>query len=126
MESNQPQPTATIEPGAYRFAKQELGRLIGNLWNGGYTVIGPQVRDEAIVYDEIRQLGDLPRGVHDVQQPGKYRIVDAGHDNYFEFNVGPHSWKQFLFPPQLPVASGSREDSGWTFKTTQPDRKSVV
>ncbi|MEO8270249.1 MAG: 4Fe-4S dicluster domain-containing protein, partial [Aureliella sp.] len=46
-------------------------------------------------------------------------IVDAGHDNYFEFNVGPHSWKQFLFPPQLTIASGSRTDSGWSFGTTQ-------
>lgn len=119
MDTNQPLPTTAIEPATYRFAKSELERMVSTLWDAGYTVIGPQVRDAAIVYDEVHHLEELPRGVHDVQQPGKYRIVDAGHDNYFEFNVGPHSWKQFLFPPQLSIASSSRDDSGWSFKTTQ-------
>ena len=110
-------PSTTIEPEAFRFSKSELERMIGQLWDVGYTVVGPQVRDEAIVYDEIRRLSDLPQGVHDAQQPGKYRIVDTGHDNYFEFNVGPHSWKQFFFPPQLPIANSTRGASGWSFDT---------
>ena len=119
MDIKQLLPTTTIEPEVFRFDKCELDRMVSALWDAGYTVIGPQVRDSAIVYDEISGLDDLPQGVHDSQQPGKYRIVDAGHDNYFEFNVGPHSWKQFLFPPQLSLASGSRDEGGWTFKTAQ-------
>jgi sulfhydrogenase subunit beta (sulfur reductase) len=101
--------------------KNDLERLINLLQGRGYTVIGPRVEDGAIVYVEIDGLHDLPQGFHDEQQPGKYRVTQAGHDNYFEFNVGPHSWKQFLFPPKLTVATGKLGSEGWSFETPQED-----
>ncbi|MCA9128369.1 MAG: 4Fe-4S dicluster domain-containing protein [Planctomycetales bacterium] len=95
----------------------------------GYTVLGPKVRDEAIVYEEINGLADLPQGYRDDQQPGRYRVAQVGHNNYFEFNVGPQSWKQFLFPPKLTVGTAERDPaSGWTFATPnqQPPKMAFV
>lgn len=97
--------------------KSELGRLISCLKSSGYVVIGPKVEESAIVYAEIDTIDDLPLGYRDAQQPGQYRVTQSGSSNYFEFNVGPYSWKQFLFPPKLTVASGKRESGTWTFET---------
>ncbi len=80
-------------------------------------MVGPSVEDEAIVYAEIDKLSDLPQGYRDTQEPGKYRVAPRGHANYFEFNVGPHSWKQFLFPAKLTIATGTREGTSWRFET---------
>ncbi len=40
------------------------------LWNDGYRVIGPTVSQEAIIYDEVRVVDDLPRGWTDEQSGG--------------------------------------------------------
>jgi ferredoxin len=101
--------------------KSGLDRLIKLLQSQGHTVVGPKVQDDAIVYVEIDGLDDLPQGFHDAQEPGKYRVTQAGHDNYFEFNMGPHSWKQFLFPPKHTVATGKLGSEGWSFETPQEE-----
>ena len=102
-----------------KIAKSELDRLIAILQSQDYTVLGPHVADAAIVTTEINSLADLPRGYRDSQAPGKYRLTQAVHDNYFEFNLGPHSWKQFLFPPRATVAKGVLHADGWEFETAQ-------
>ena len=55
-----------------------LDALIGALRRRGFTVIGPRVRSEAIVYDEIASADELPAGVEDVQDGGTYRLRDRG------------------------------------------------
>jgi sulfhydrogenase subunit beta (sulfur reductase) len=76
-----------------------LQGLIEGLVGQGYEVLGPTVRDEAIVYDRIGGADDLPRGWTDRQEPARYRIERRDDDAFFGFNVGSHSWKQFLHPP---------------------------
>jgi sulfhydrogenase subunit beta (sulfur reductase) len=102
-----------------RIAKGELQNLIVFLRRDGYTVVGPKVQDNAICYTEIVGMDDLPRGIRDTQEPGKYRVEQTGHENFFEFNVGPHSWKQFLFPSRATIATGTREADRWTFSTPE-------
>jgi ferredoxin len=96
--------------------KEQLTQLMFHLRQAGFLVKGPRLRDEAIVYDDIEAIDDLPQGVRDRQAAGQYRVDDAGHDNYFEFNVGPHSCKQFLFPARETVARAERHEDGWTFE----------
>ena len=98
-------------------AKPNLELVLAKLLSWGYRVLGPRVEQSAVVYGELSGLTDLPRGYRDEQAAGSYRLVAADHDNYFDFNVGPQSWKQFLFPPQACVASGERREEGWHFKT---------
>ncbi|MEZ6133488.1 MAG: hypothetical protein R3C53_01130 [Pirellulaceae bacterium] len=102
--------------------KRDVERLIRLLESQGYTVIGPVVQDEAIIYAEIGGMEDLPQGYHDAQGPGKYRLSQTGHANYFEFNVGPHSWKQFLFPPKLTVGTSHHDVDGWKFDTPSAEQ----
>lgn len=76
----------------------QIDLLIQALIRCGYDVIGPTIRDGAIIYDRIWSIDDLPKGWTDEQQAGKYRLQRRGDDALFGYNVGPHAWKKFLFP----------------------------
>src|SRR5271165_1290278 len=77
----------------------QLQSLIDALTLRGYRVLGPTVRDGAIVYDDIRSIEELPRGWTDRQDAGSYRLERRADEAYFGFVVGPQSWKRFLHPP---------------------------
>ena len=100
-------------------AKDEIQRLIDVLAGQGYCVVGPTIQQEAIVYDEISSIDDLPRGWTDQQEPGKYRLAKRDDDALFGYVVGPHSWKRFLFPPMATVASADRTDDGWQMRVPE-------
>ena len=93
--------------------RTDLGRLIDALSQRGYRVIGPTVRDSAIVYDEISSDADLPAGWTDTQGPGRYRLVPRPDRALFGYNVGPHSWKRFLHPPLVRLWSGEQRVDGF-------------
>jgi ferredoxin len=86
--------SAVVEPAA-------LDDLIGALRRRGFRVLGPTVRDGAIVYDELGSAAELPVGWTDRQEAGTYRLERREDDARFGYAVGPHSWKQFLFPARL-------------------------
>lgn len=85
----------------------------------GYLTIGPTVRDGAVVYDEIDALSDLPIGWSDEQEGGKYRLVPGTKGSFFEYLVGPSSWKKYLFPPRHKMWSAERKAG--TFKVAIED-----
>jgi ferredoxin len=87
---------------------QVLDKLIQALRDRGYTVVGPTVRDGAVVYDEIASPADLPRGWTDRQEAARYRMEHRSDDAWFGFNTGPQSWKKFLFPPFLRLFRATR------------------
>jgi sulfhydrogenase subunit beta (sulfur reductase) len=92
---------------------EALADLVAALRGRGYRVLGPTVRDGAIVYDELETADELPVGWGDRQAPGSYGLVRRGDDARFGYAVGPHSWKQFLFPPRVRLWRGGRNgDSG--------------
>jgi len=98
----------------------ETGRLqdlLDRLRGAGYEVIGPTVSQAAIVYEEIDSVDQLPRGWTDEQEPGKYRLTRRDDDALFGYNLGPHSWKRYLFPPVATVATADRTASGWEMRT---------
>jgi ferredoxin len=85
-------PRAVITP-------EGLQALLAELGSRGYTVIGPTVREGAIVYDEITRIEALPRGLTDRQDAASYRLERRADAALFGYAVGPHSWKRFLHPP---------------------------
>jgi NAD(P)H-flavin reductase len=102
-------------------ARSDLDMLIQALRQSGRKVIGPTVRDGAIVYDEIESAATLPTGLRDEQAAGRYRLAERKDQRLFGYNVGPTSWKRFTFPPNLPIATAHR--IGTTFeqpKTVAP------
>ena len=78
-----------------------LQALLDSLRGRGYRVVGPTLKDKAIVYDDIASVDDLPKGWNDEQEGGRYRLVKRDDDALFGYAVGPHSWKKFLHPPIL-------------------------
>jgi len=76
-----------------------LQTLIVLLADRGYRVLGPTMREGAIVYDDIARLDDLPRGWTDQQEAGQYRLARRDDEALFGYAVGPQSWKRFLHPP---------------------------
>ena len=75
--------------------------LLRVLNDAGYTLVGPTIRDQAIVYDQIRSEEELPIGWTDVQEAGTYQLKKREDNALFGYNVGPHSWKKFLHAPLL-------------------------
>jgi sulfhydrogenase subunit beta (sulfur reductase) len=86
-----------------------LQALLSLLGDRGYRVIGPTVRDQAIVYDDIASLKELPKGWTDEQDGGRYRLIERDDDALFGYAVGPHSWKAFLHPPVLRLWRAARD-----------------
>ena len=94
------------------FDRSELNHLVEILKRRGYKVIGPIVRDSAIVYDELTNADDLPIGWSDEQANGKYRLKKNGDATVFGWTVGPHSWKKFLFPPVQKIFATHKSTKG--------------
>ena len=90
-----------------------LQRIIDALARRGYRVIGPTVRDGAIIYDTVTQLDELPVGWTDQQDGGRYRLKWRGDGALFGYAVGPHSWKRFLHPPAERLWQARREENGF-------------
>ena len=94
---------SVIEPEA-------LDGLLKALTGRGFRVVGPTVRDGAIVYEDLESAAELPIGWTDSQDAGTYRLERREDEARFGYAVGPHSWKQFL----LPARSGSGARSAQT------------
>ncbi|VAX30213.1 Ferredoxin, partial [hydrothermal vent metagenome] len=80
--------------------RNDLNGLFTVLKDQGYTVIGPTIRDGAILYDELTAASDLPEGWTDEQDGGVYRLKKRSDKALFGYVVGPYSWKRFLDPPE--------------------------
>ena len=76
-----------------------LEDLIQRLRSLGYKVIGPTIVDGVISMREIMSTQELPRGIHDQQDGGKYRLEQSKASLTFDFVVGPDGVKRYLFPP---------------------------
>jgi hypothetical protein len=82
-----------------------LDELIAVLIAEGYRVIGPTVRDDAIVLAELSSGEDLPAGWGVESAPGRYRLHRRDDAAVFAHSAGSQSWKQFLHPPRRPLWS---------------------
>lgn len=101
-----------------------LDLLFQTLKAHGYELIGPTVRDRAIVYDEIDTPDDLPVGWTDEHDGGHYRLKERSDRALFGYVVGPQSWKKFLFPPTQTLFRAQRTDTGMTIEpAVQPAPK---
>jgi hypothetical protein len=87
-----------------------LDPLFASLHDAGYAVIGPTVRDGAIVLDELSTASDLPFGWGVQLEPGGYRVRRRGDSAAFGHSAGPQSWKQFLHPPREKLWSARLAD----------------
>ena len=94
-----------------RFEAGGLSQFLEVLRSDGYTVIGPRIRNGAVVYAEIAAPADLAAGWTDEQAPGRYRLSSSGSPAIFGFASSPQSWKAWLFPPRERLFRATRDDA---------------
>ncbi|MEV4611600.1 4Fe-4S dicluster domain-containing protein [Kitasatospora sp. NPDC049258] len=92
--------------------KGGLSALIAVLAGRGRTVIGPTVRDGAIVLAELSSGADLPYGWGVELEAGVYRLRAREDGAAFAHSAGPQSWKTFLHPPRVREWSAERTADG--------------
>jgi sulfhydrogenase subunit beta (sulfur reductase) len=104
------------------FDRVHLDRMVELLARGGYQVIGPKIREGAVVYDEVSSSAEFPVGWADEQSAGGYRLKRRPDAMVFGYTVGPQSWKRFLQPPVLRLWRASRHKSVFT---VEPNAEAV-
>jgi sulfhydrogenase subunit beta (sulfur reductase) len=112
-------PKLESEPGARVLARAEFPRLLEAIRSAGYRIVGPTVRDGAIVYGAIEHVEDLPIGWTDRQDAGQYRLERRSDEALFGYNVGPHSWKKYLFPAHERLWTAQAKDGSFAV-TAEP------
>jgi sulfhydrogenase subunit beta (sulfur reductase) len=101
--------TATI-------SRDSVQALLDVLVTRDFEVIGPTVRDGAIVYDRIARVADLPVGWTDRQDAGRYRLERRDDSALFGYNVGPQAWKRFLHRPVETLWTARKDQNGTTIE----------
>jgi ferredoxin len=102
----------------------DLAPLVAALRADGYRVVGPTVRDDAIVLAELESADDLPYGWGVETAPGRYRLRRRADAAAFGHSAGPQSWKRWLHPPREEILSARRTDAGVEFGApAEPDQR---
>jgi ferredoxin len=96
----------------YFLPHSKLQDFINDLQQAGYCCIGPQIKDGAIVYDELITSEQLPWGMRDYQTPGEYRLEKIPQYEAFAFANGPQAIKPQLFKPSETVWRVKRNAQG--------------
>jgi ferredoxin len=93
--------------------RNDFEQLLQTLKRRDYRLVGPTVREGAIVYGELDSAADLPVGWTDEQNGGSYRLRRRGDQALFGYVVGPHSAKMFFHPPAVRLWQAKREGRGF-------------
>ena len=91
----------------------DFPELFSTLRERGYSIVGPTIRDGAIVFEPINTVEDLPKGWTDFQGASTYSLERGNNEAFFNFAIGPVSWKKFLFPPRVNLFNASRTGKGF-------------
>jgi len=101
--------------------KPQLQHLITILTQQKYQVLGPQVRDQTIVYEPLESVEQLPRGIRDIQSPGKYVLTETQNNLWFGWANGPQAIKPLCFSPQEILWESSTTTHTLDFQATLPE-----
>jgi sulfhydrogenase subunit beta (sulfur reductase) len=98
---------------SYLLEASQLQHLFEALHRQGFAILGPTLRQGDLVYSEVRQVADLPVGYRDEEEAGSFRLIKGEDQAFFGCRAGQHSWKQFLFPPDLLLWQARRDIGSW-------------
>lgn len=101
--------------------RENFQNLFDALNQKGYRTCAPTLKDNAVVYDEISSVDELPIGWSDDQDAGRYRLVKTKRKALFDYVVGFDSWKKFLYPPSVKILEARR--NGQQFEINHEDRE---
>ncbi len=106
--------------------KARLAELIALLQGDGYAVIGPVARDGGVAFQEIGGIADLPAGMRDEQEAGRYRLVEGSKGEIFGIVNGAGSLKPFFFAPEETLLEIRREGRGFRVDEVAPARRRLA
>ena len=104
----------------YVVERSDFDRLLSALHDLDYAIVGPRIRDGAILCEEISGSEDLPVGWTDLQDGGTYRLRRREDEALFGYPVGPDSWKKFLFPPRVSLMKAQQEAGTVRIESQEP------
>jgi sulfhydrogenase subunit beta (sulfur reductase) len=104
--------------------RSDFDALLGALARRGHTIVGPTIRDGAIIYDEVTCAAELPVGWTDEQDGGHYRLRRRSDEALFGYAVGPHSFKQFQLPAEVKLWEADIDQRGGLTGAVEPERRS--
>jgi len=108
-------------------AHDQLQALIKTLTEMNYRCIGPQVRDSAIIFDDLESVEQLPMGIAVEQSPGSYKLKKQKHTQYFAWANGPQAIKPMVFAPRESIWSCTRDENGsLKFEENIPSTKPIA
>jgi sulfhydrogenase subunit beta (sulfur reductase) len=105
----------------FRMSKNRIGELIELLWVEGFKVLGPVARDGSVGFSEVRNVSDMPVGMRDAQEPGRYRLVTGTAGEIFGVMNGAGSLKPFFFAPEETLIELRREAKSFQVNEVVPD-----
>lgn len=103
--------------------RERFCALFDLLRERGYHLVGPRIRDGAIVYGEVSGPEDLPHGVRDLQGAASYRLAPGESGRHFAWANGPQALKPLLFFPRETLWESRREPDG-SLSFSSPDSPS--
>ncbi len=120
-------PETTVKIGTRLVLERaNLDGLFSALGKRGYRLLGPVVRDGAIVLDEVQSAADLPAGWTDEQEGATYRLKKRSDNALFGYAAGPQSWKKFLHPPAERLLQVRRQGKGLEITPEKPDAQKMA
>lgn len=106
---------------------RHLQRLHQALVQAGYEVIGPQVKDDAILFAALNNIDELPWGWQEQADAGAYRLQhDAGSRRAFAWNTGPQGLKPWLFQPRQVLWRAEHTEEGLRFRAAKPEPRRLA
>ncbi|MGV9628670.1 4Fe-4S dicluster domain-containing protein [Streptomyces sp. NPDC003487] len=101
--------------------REGLDALVAALVADGRTVVGPTVRDGAVVLAELSSAQELPYGWGVELDAGRYRLVPREDGAAFAHSAGPQSWKNWLHPAHERLWSADRRPDGTVDYTAEAE-----
>jgi sulfhydrogenase subunit alpha len=114
---------ATADPAV--LDRDGLEALVAALLAQGRTVVGPTVRDGAVVLAELTSAAQLPYGWGVTADAGRYRLVRRADGAAFAHSAGPQSWKNFLHPAHERLWSADAHTDADLLALAAPDRYAI-
>ncbi|WED24356.1 4Fe-4S dicluster domain-containing protein [Vibrio sp. JC009] len=108
--------------------RSSFNSLFEVLASQGYKIMGPVVRDGAIVFNAVTSAKALAFSVHDEQKAGSYQLVSDNSCRYFNWHHGPQALKPFLFKPEqlLWVCDSADNDLNFRSGLSEPENIAVI
>jgi ferredoxin len=109
------------QPTVLAIPRDGLQKLIQALRDEGYETFGPLVRHGAVATGPVDNVDQLPLGWLSEQDGGSYRLVEAGHERFFDVTPGADGWKRYLFPPRQALFGLTAQNGTWRAEVPNPE-----